>query len=149
MGRKQQSRAGWKTEAAPRDGVGGDVCVCVCARTVKAPPLQPHVPLLAADRILPERTVCPSKLPYCLDTTRANWGKERERKMPSLWGLCLLPLGLSDTFILSFNNVSLPHCVCVVMHLRTDFSPSYILCVWGGRLWLCWRGWGQAVALCV
>lgn len=53
--------------------------------------------------------------------------------MPSLWGLRLLPLGLSDTFIRSFNNVSLPHCVCVcvLMHLRTDFSSSYLLCVWG------------------
>lgn len=62
---------------APRDGVGG-VCVCVCE--AKAPPLQPHVPLLTEDRILPERTVCPSQLPYCLNKTGANWREKASGK---------------------------------------------------------------------
>lgn len=54
--------------------------------------------------------------------------------MPSLWGLHLLPLGLSDTFILSFNNVSLPHSVCVCLDAFSDrfFFLLCSVCLGGG-----------------
>ena len=57
------------------------VCECVCK--VKAPPLQPHVPLLAEDRN-PARTACVSPLSFPTVSIKREQIGERKREKDAI-----------------------------------------------------------------
>lgn len=75
--------------------------------------------------ILPEQTVCPSQLPYCLDKMGANWREREERCHPCGVSTCCRWY----CFSYSPSIMSHPCCVCECVFLHAFKGRLYVLLV--------------------
>ena len=104
------------------------VCACVCVWKVKAPPLQPHVPLLAEDR----NPACVALSFPTVSIKREQIG-ERERCHPCGVSTCCRPycliLSYSPSIMSHSHAVYVCFCVSVCLHAFKDRLFYVLLCV--------------------